>query len=1205
MVRAVMRVLLPPIIGVLFCGVASAAWQEGTGFRTASLRIPPQGKPGFTLLSEASTGLRFTNHLADKSVAENQIRLIGSGVALGDVDGDGLCDIYLGRLEGENALYRNLGNWKFEDITEKAGVACAEQYSTGCAFADLDGDGDLDLLVNSIGGGTRCFFNDGQARFTERNSGLVRKFCATSMALADIDGNGTLDLYVANYRTTTIRSTGLQVLNVNGRRTLRPEDREGYEITPQGLILEHAEPDGLYLNDGKGNFTPLSWTGGNFIDADGKPLARADRDWGLSVMFRDMNGDGAPDIYVCNDFWSDDAIWITDGKGKFRALPQLAMRNSSTFSMGVDFADINRDGLDDFIVLDMRSREHTRRMTQRSMIDSTPVLTKIDERPQIGRNTLFLNRGDGTYAEIAQLAGLQASEWSWCPVFLDVDLDGYEDLLITTGHGFDPQDSDVEEQLARRPRAPNEKYGDRILHYPRLNVPNQAFRNRGDLTFEPAGDVWGFNAVGVSHGMALADLDGDGDLDLVVNNLNGAAGIYRNDAIAPRVAVRLKGKSPNTRGIGAWVRLDGGLVSQSQEMISGGRYLSCDDAQRVFAASNITNRFVLTVRWRGGAVSVVTNVAANSLYEIDEAGAVSPPSKAQSPKPVPWFADVSAVLRHVHHDEPFDDFTRQPLLSRRLGHGGPGLTWTDIDGDDREELIVGSGRGGETAIYRNMGGGTFERMKVSTGFPPGGDQTTVLGWKESGGGTQVLPGWANYEAVAANAPSATSLEFRGGKFEPRASLPASFSSTGPMALADVDGDGDLDLFVGGQVNPGRYPEPATSWLFRNDGGNFISSQEFKEIGLVNGAVFTDLDGDGYSELVLACEWDALKIFRNRKGTLTEADLGLGRYRGWWQGITAGDFDGDGRMDLAASNWGRNSPYRPFVRDEIRIFYSDFTGAGRIDGVEAYVENARVVPWRDLETLSRVLPWLRQRYSSNRAFAQASIGEILGEHMARAKELRVNWLDSTVFLNRGDHFEPRSLPIEAQFAPAFGVCAEDFDGDGTADTFLAQNFFATDGETSRYDAGRSLLLRGDGRGGFAAMSAQQSGLLIYGEQRGAAVCDYDHDGRLDLAVGQNGAETKLFRNEAGRPGLRVRLRGAAGNPSAIGAMVRGIKNGVKGPAHEIHAGSGYWSQNSATVVLASNANQIWVRWPGGKETLSEIPNGAASITIDATGKIAVP
>src|SRR5437667_190767 len=637
---------------ILFNAVLSAHdWQAGTGCRSAAVPVPQSGKAGFARLSPDLTGITFTNGLSDGRAAENQIRLGGSGVAAGDIDGDGLCDLYFCRLEGPNVLYRNLGNWKFEDITAQAGVACRDQYSTGAAFADVDGDGDLDLLVNSLGGGTRLFLNDGKGHFVEAtDAGLIRKFAALTMALADIDGDGDLDLYVANYRTTTIRSTGLDMLNVNGKRMVRPQDRDQYEITPEGFIREYGEPDILYLNDGKGHFTPQSWTDGTFLDEDGKPLSGPPKDWGLSVMFRDMTGDGAPDIYVCNDFWSPDRIWINDRKGKFRAIARMALRSTSTFSMGVDFADINRDGYDDFLVLDMLSPLHSRRMTQVSQLGATQMSIGLPaERPKVERNTLHLNRGDGTYAEIAQFSSVEATEWSWCPIFLDVDLDGFEDLLVSNGNGFDTQDADANKRIDALGPFPREKVHSKLLMYPRLDCANLAFRNRGDLTFEEVRKDWGFDTVGVSNGMCLADLDNDGDLDVIVNNLNGPAGIYRNESSAPRVAVRLKGLPPNTGGIGAKIWLYGGAVPmQSQEMICGGRYLSSDDAMRVFAAGNLTNTMRMEVKWRNGRRSVVNEVKANRLYEIQEDQATSnfePRTLNLEPQPV--YEDVSPLIRHT------------------------------------------------------------------------------------------------------------------------------------------------------------------------------------------------------------------------------------------------------------------------------------------------------------------------------------------------------------------------------------------------------------------------------------------------------------------------------------------------------------------------------------------------------------------------------
>jgi len=466
---------------------------------------------------------------------------------------------------------------------------------------------------------------------------------------------------------------------------------------------------------------------------------------------------------------------------------------------------------------------------------------------------------------------------------------------------------------------------------------------------------------------------------------------------------------------------------------------------------------------------------------------------------------------------------------------------------------------------------------------------------------------ANYEDGVAG--GAAIREYReGGAADLLAATP---SSVGPLALADVDGDGALDLFVGGRVVAGRYPQPASSTLLLQSNGKFVpdpaNSGVLTNIGMVSAAVFTDLNGDGAPDLALACEWGSLRVFRNEKGRLVDATtaLGLEKHRGLWTSIAAGDFDGDGRVDLVAGNWGENTKFESHRSRPLRLYYGDFDGNGIVEVVESYFDpvSGNYVPARQLDSMARGMPWLQHRFPTWESFSRASVDDLLGD-MAKAHLVEANWLATTVFLNRGDHFEAVRLPDEAQWAPVFGVCVADFDGDGNEDIFLAQNFFGTSADTSRYDAGRGLLLRGDGTGRFKPVPGQESGITIYGEQRGAAVADFDGDGRADLAVAQNGAETKLYRNNRAAPGLRIRLAGPPGNATAIGAILR-IGDGTKwSPAREIHAGGGYWSQDSATQVLARRGDHLSVRWPGRRQTDSIIPSGAREIVVDSTGAVKV-
>ena len=409
-------------------------WQPGAGFRSAAVSVPQPGRTGFTLLTNAPLGLHFTNLLSFERSAANQNLLNGAGLATGDYDGDGFWDVYFCNLEGRNALYRNLGHWKFADVTDPAGVACAGRASTGATFADVNGDGWLDLIVTANGGPNVVFINDGKGRFSEvpLPPGIVTRTGSTSIALADTDGDGDLDLYIANYGENSILRTGgtVSTRRVGDKEEVVGRYRNRIKIS-DGKMFEYGEPDVLYLNDGQGHFSPVSWTDGCFLDEDGKPLTEPPWDEGLSVQFHDLNGDGAPDIYVCNDFQMPDRIWINDGQGHFRAIARLALRQTCNFAMNGDFADINRDGLDDMLVADMLSRYHDLRMRQMDGAMRVPRLPGfIDDRPQVRRSMLHLNRGDGTYAEIANYAGVDASDWTWTLVFLDVDLDGYEDVVM-------------------------------------------------------------------------------------------------------------------------------------------------------------------------------------------------------------------------------------------------------------------------------------------------------------------------------------------------------------------------------------------------------------------------------------------------------------------------------------------------------------------------------------------------------------------------------------------------------------------------------------------------------------------------------------------------------------------------------------------------------------------------------------------------------
>ena len=1198
--------------------VKAPGWHDENGYRWRELTFEETDRNGFSELTANDLGIGFVDSVPENSMLANENLSYGSGVAIGDVDGDGLPDIFLARVGGPSTLYKNLGGWKFKDISKQSGVELRGRRTMGATLVDIDGDGDLDLLVTALGGPNGLFLNDGHGRFSEGTdaAGLTSQAGSMTATLADVDGDGDLDLYIANYKVASVldlfppqeRTFDKVVQRVGDSLQIAPRFRRHYRLTRRADLrtlvrTERGEPDWFYLNDGKGKFTPVSFTSGRFRDTTGKPL-RADQDWfALTPRFFDANGDGHPDLYVCDDLDDPDEFWINNGKGVFRRAGSRSLRSTSHASMAIDIADVDRDGRQDFFIVDMRSRDSRRLKTQTPT--NSPLIKPpgvIDDRPQVQRNSLFLNRGDGTYAEISGAAGVDASDWSWSSLFLDVDLDGYEDLLIGTGNIWDVMDSDTREMISNLPAAT--RWHQELKLFPSLSMHNVAFRNNHDLTFTEVAARWGFaSAPSVTHGMALGDLDGDGDLDVVTNRLNASPGIFRNDAGASRIAIRLRAHAPNTEAIGSKIDVKAGnLPTQEKEVAVGGIYLSSSDPLYTFA-TGAADTLTVTIHWRSAQVTTFGGLRANREYEITEPERQTenrPPSVDASATTRRLFVDVSSLLRHTHREDSFDDFARQPLLPNKLSQLGPGVAWYDLDGDGSDDLIVGAGKGGRLTVLRNFSG----RFRAAFGPVAAADETGIVVVPDVKGHSRILVGQSNYEAAtraeALTIPSVVSMTSRASATLSQAPVVAAdTASVGPVASADYNGDGTLDLFVGGRVVPAAYPNPASSHLYLQRDGHFLADTANQRIldgvGLISAALFSDIDGDGHPDLLLAPEWGYLRALLNRGGRFVDASAayGLSEYSSRWNGIATGDVNGDGRLDIVATSWGRNTKYRASRANPVYIY------AGSVP-IEAQRDSAvgGLAPLANFARLSAAVPPIRQKIRSFAQYSRATIDQIFGD-LSRQPHFEMNSVDHLVFINRGGRFEGAPLGLAAQLAPAFYAGVADFDGDGNEDVFLSQNFFPTDIDTPRYDAGLGLLLLGDGAGNFRPLASRASGIEIYGEQRGAAFADFDGDGKLDIAVSQNGAVTRLFRNARAHPGLSVRLLGPPSNPFAVGALIRlRSDDGHLGAAREVQAGSGYWSMNSPTQVMGvrGNAKSVWVRWPGGIISETAVATGQRVVRI---------
>jgi enediyne biosynthesis protein E4 len=1203
----------PPAVG---------EWTEGANHRWRALDVVDGAasavgaRAGFTALPAARSGVTHQNLVDDAHALANRDLLIGAGAAVGDIDGDGYPDLFLASVERPAALYRNVGGFRFADVTGASGLRTDSLPTTSAVFADVDGDGDLDLLVGTHGGPVTLWANDGTGRFTDAtaSSGLTGGYAATTMTLADIDGDGDLDLYVATYKVRNAldayapqaRAFDQVVTRTATGFAVRKEWEHEYRIEDRpdlgGIVRsQRADPDLLFINEGNGRFTRTPISGPRFRDEAGRPLAGEPDFFTLAARFYDVNGDGAPDLYVCNDFEDPDQFWLNDGTGNFRLAPTWALTATSNTCMSVDFGDVDRDGRVDLFTADMLSPTLAQRQT--AIPTHTPLPKEIGlgrARAQWMRNMLHLNRGDGSWAQIADLAGVAATDWTWGTAFLDVDLDGFEDLLAVNGHRWDIRDADTFDRIRNSfPRVP---WNEEQKEFPTLATRSIALRNNGDVTFRSMPGGWGLGDTdAISHGLAFGDFDRDGDLDAVVTRLNAPAQLFRNEARAPRIAVRLA-----DGGVGALVTVHGpGLPTQSREITAGGHYLSGSEPLLTFAAQ-ADSAHRITVRWRDGRVSEVPDVRANRLYEVRANDATAAPTPA--PASAALFADATALLGgHAHTETAYDDFRRQALLPQRFSQLGPGLAWIDANGDGRDDLVVGAGKGGALTVLINDGG----RFVARRGPSAAGDLTAIVPMPDGRGGERLVVGQSNYESADLDAalalPSVLSMPLRGGMPSTASAIHAGdTASVGAISAGDVNGDGWLDLFVGARVIGGAWPLPASSRLLlgRAD-GSFVPDDQnvaaLRALGLVTGALLADLSGDGRPELVVAAEFGPVRVLLNENGRLRDVtrDYGLEGLRSRWHGVAVADVDADGRLDIIATSWGRNLPWGASP-DRPHVMYTGRFGGSDPGLVFARADSVtkREMPLESFARLGLAIPGLRDRVKTYAEFAALSVEELLGDAAGSAVRVGATTYDHQVLLNRGSRFEARPLPAEAQRAPAHGVSVADFDGDGREDLFLAQNLFPTEIGTPRLDAGVGLVLLGDGRGGFRALGVGESGVAVRGDQRGSAVADFDADGRPDLAVSQNGGPTTLWRNVTGARGVRVRLVDSPGNPRGVGSVLGLEGDGWVGPARAVTAGSGHWSTDGSTVLLArpAPARRLVVRWSDGRESRVELGRGDSDLVV---------
>ena len=1107
------------VIAITIAACLSAC---GGGGQTSVMEsgIGDAGETGykrFELVPPASSGIEFSNDLLESeyvNILVYEYFYNGGGVALGDVNNDGLSDIYLTGNQVKNKLYLNKGNLKFEDITVKAGVEGSHPWATGVTMADVNGDGLLDIYVCYSGKlrpenrKNELFINQGDLTFTEEGEkyGIADPAYSTQGIFLDYDNDNDLDLYLLNHPITLFLG------------------KEAIHLRQQ---TDPYAGDKLFRNDG-GKFKDVSRQAG----INQNPLG-----YGLGVTAADLNKDGLIDIYVTNDYVEPDYMYINNGDGSFTDITKTATRHISNFGMGVDIADIDNDTWPDIFVADMVAEDNYRQKTNMRAMNTQEFYqaVKFGFHYQYMFNTLQLNNQNNTFSEIGQLAGVSNSDWSWATLFSDFDNDGHQDLFISNGFRKEFANKDYVSYKENVLKAASRQGRDGQLkalrglleNLPETRIPNYIFKNNGDYNFSKKSKDWGIDLPSYSNGAAVADLDNDGDMDLVVNNIDEAAYLFENKTDRQErhkfLQLKLTGPKGNTAGIGAKVYIYGQGQSQFREQILTRGYQSSVSEVIHFGLGGKEKLDSVIVQWPDGNQNTLLNVTANQKLKIDYRNAKKG-GEANKQVPNYIFHDITekAGIDHLHLENTYDDYHKEILLPHKMSQFGPAVAVADVNGDGLGDFYVGGASGFAGSLFLQRPNGTFFKSTDSLTWNDDRihEDVGAIFFDADGDGDMdlyVASGGNEFETDSKYYQDRLYVNTGAGQFvRDRDALPGLTESTGVVKPYDFDGDGDLDLFIGGRLVPQHYPTPANSILLKNTDGKFIDVTDeiapgFKGLGLVTDAVWTGLTSGQGMHLVVVGEWMPITVFALKAGKLQEvtSEFGFSELTGWWFSIAAEDIDGDGDKDLIAGNLGLNSKYKATVREPFQVYYGDFDENGSGDIILGYFNQGDLFPLRGRQCSSQQMPLLKEKFASYHEFGSATLREVYGEDFLQSSlhyEARI--FASTLLVNKGNkQFENKDLPTMAQVSTINTMLANDYDEDGQLDLVLAGNLYPVEIETIRNDAFYGLFLKGNGNNPVPVKNVV-SGFMADGDVKHMREISLA-GGRIGILVGRNNGKISLM------------------------------------------------------------------------------------------------